>query len=56
MNLIDIDGLGLPSPQLIDDLPTSGKRVIQRASGFRATLLKGTITFENGAVTGELPG
>ena len=56
MNLIDIDELGLPSPQLIDDLPASGKRLIQRASGFRATSLKGTITFENESVTGDLSG
>ena len=56
MNLIDMAALALPSPELVRDLPASGKRLIQRASGYRATLLKGTVTFENGEATGELPG
>ena len=56
MNLIDLAGLALPSPQLVNDLPASGKRLIQCATGYHATVLKGTVTFEHGEATGELPG
>lgn len=56
INLIDFDRLALPSPEMVYDLPASGQRLIQRASGYHATLLKGAVTFEHGEATGELPG
>ncbi|MFI5320971.1 MAG: hypothetical protein ACHQ6V_15455, partial [Myxococcota bacterium] len=38
------------------DLPTGGKRLIQRAHGYVATVCSGAVTFEHGESTGELPG
>jgi N-acyl-D-aspartate/D-glutamate deacylase len=38
------------------DLPAGGKRLMQRASGYLATLVAGEIISENGALTGQRPG
>ncbi len=56
LNLIDLQRLALPSPQMVYDLPAAGQRLIQRASGYHATLLRGQVTFEEGEATGVLPG
>lgn len=56
LNLIDLATLALPSPQMVYDLPAFGQRLVQRANGYRATLLRGQVTFENGEATGVLPG
>lgn len=56
INLIDFDGLALPSPEMVYDLPAAGQRLIQRASGYHTTLLRGAVTFEKGEATGNLPG
>jgi N-acyl-D-aspartate/D-glutamate deacylase len=55
-NLIDYEGLQLEAPFVVNDLPAGGKRLLQRASGYAMTIKKGTVTFENGQSTGELPG
>ncbi|MFT4562078.1 MAG: N-acyl-D-amino-acid deacylase [Gammaproteobacteria bacterium] len=56
INLINFEELALPAPEMVADLPASGKRLIQRASGYHTTLLRGAVTFQNGEATGELPG
>jgi N-acyl-D-aspartate/D-glutamate deacylase len=56
LNLIDWDGLRLHPPEIVFDLPAGGKRLIQRAEGYRATVVAGEVTFENGEPTGALPG
>jgi len=56
LNLIDLERLGLPSPQMVYDLPASGQRLIQRASGYHTTMLRGQVTFRDGESTGALPG
>lgn len=56
LNLIDLATLALRSPQMVYDLPAFGQRLVQRANGYRATLLRGQVTFENGEATGVLPG
>ena len=56
LNLIDLERLAIPSPQLVYDLPASGKRLIQSAHGYHATIVGGRTTFEEGEATGELPG
>jgi N-acyl-D-aspartate/D-glutamate deacylase len=38
------------------DLPAGGKRLLQRAEGYRYTIKSGQVTFEDGEHTGELPG
>ncbi|MCH2171366.1 amidohydrolase family protein [Myxococcota bacterium] len=56
LNLIDFDVLKLRPPELVHDLPAGGKRLVQRADGYRATLVSGRVAFENGESTGEMPG
>lgn len=56
LNLIDLDALAMPLPQMVYDLPAAGQRLIQRAQGYQATLVAGEVTFERGESTGALPG
>ena len=48
-NLIDYDGLRLLRPEMAYDLPAGGKRLVQRAEGYRMTI-------KGGEATGVLPG
>jgi len=41
---------------MVFDLPCDGKRLTQRASGYRATIVSGEVTYENDEPTGALPG
>jgi N-acyl-D-aspartate/D-glutamate deacylase len=41
---------------MVADLPAGGKRLLQTATGYRATIVSGIVTFENGVSTGALPG
>jgi N-acyl-D-aspartate/D-glutamate deacylase len=56
INVIDYDNLGLMAPELRFDLPAGGRRLVQQATGYDATICAGKITFQNGEHTGELPG
>jgi len=56
LNLINWDTLALRPPEMVFDLPAGGKRLVQRVRGYRATLVAGEITFEDGEATGALPG
>jgi N-acyl-D-aspartate/D-glutamate deacylase len=56
LNLIDFDRLQLRRPQLVRDLPAGGRRLIQRADGYVATVNAGEVIFEHGEETGARPG
>ncbi|MDH4145270.1 MAG: amidohydrolase family protein [Acidimicrobiia bacterium] len=56
LNVIDFDNLRLRAPEMIHDLPAGGKRLMQRVEGYRYTLKRGAVTFEDGRSTGEMPG
>ena len=56
VNLIDYDRLQIGSPIVVDDLPAGGRRLIQRATGYVATVKSGAVTFEEGEDTGARPG
>jgi N-acyl-D-aspartate/D-glutamate deacylase len=56
VNVIDFDRLRLFRPEAITDLPAGGKRLVQRAEGYRYTVKSGQVTFEDGKHTGALPG
>jgi N-acyl-D-aspartate/D-glutamate deacylase len=56
INLIDFDRLQLHQPEVVNDLPAGGRRLVQRVDGYRATLVAGTPVFENGTDTGARPG
>ena len=56
VNVIDFDGLQLHAPEIIRDLPAGGKRMIQKATGYRHTFVAGTEVAADGESTGETPG
>ncbi len=56
LNLIDYDALRLHPPEMAYDLPAGGKRLVQKADGYRLTIKSGTVTYENGQPTGAMPG
>ena len=56
LNLIDYENLQLGRPQIAYDLPAGGRRLLQKARGYRATIANGVIISENDTPTGELPG
>ncbi|MDH5676103.1 MAG: amidohydrolase family protein [Myxococcales bacterium] len=56
LNLIDYERLQLHAPEVVHDLPAGGKRLLQRAEGYVATVVSGEVVYENGEATGVLPG
>lgn len=56
LNIIDFEALQLQPPHLVADLPAGGKRLLQGATGYVATLVNGEVIAENGALTGRYPG
>ncbi|HSB95534.1 MAG TPA: amidohydrolase family protein, partial [Spongiibacteraceae bacterium] len=56
VNVIDFDNLQLEAPYWVHDLPANGRRFMQRAQGYDATVVSGVITTRNGEATGALPG
>ena len=56
VNVIDLDALKLHAPQMVFDLPAGGRRLIQRAEGYRYTVLSGEVTFKDGVPTEAMPG
>src|SRR5690606_35350796 len=48
LNVIDFERLHLRHPELAFDLPAGGRRLVQRADGYRATICAGAVTFEDG--------
>ena len=56
VNLIDFERLQERRPEMHYDLPAGGKRLLQRADGYVATMVAGQVTYENGNATDALPG
>jgi N-acyl-D-aspartate/D-glutamate deacylase len=56
VNLIDFDRLQVQKPELVHDMPASGRRFIQRVDGYEATICAGAPIFERGEHTGAMPG
>jgi len=56
LNVIDLEGLTLRPPTIAFDLPAGGKRLLQRADGYRHTFVAGSETYASGEHTGALPG
>ncbi|HQD98183.1 MAG TPA: D-aminoacylase [Novosphingobium sp.] len=56
LNVIDFDNLKLGRPWLAFDLPAGGKRLLQKAEGYVATIKSGVVTFRDGQWSGETPG
>jgi N-acyl-D-amino-acid deacylase len=56
VNLIDYEGLRLRTPEIRYDLPMNGRRIVQKADGYKATFVSGVATYEDGVYTGATPG
>jgi N-acyl-D-aspartate/D-glutamate deacylase len=56
LNVIDYGRLRLKAPEVAHDLPAGGRRLIQRAEGYTATILAGQVTYRDGEPTEALPG
>jgi N-acyl-D-aspartate/D-glutamate deacylase len=56
INVIDFDNLRLARPYMVHDLPEGGKRLLQKAEGYVATIVSGRPVYRDGEATGELPG
>ncbi|MBB5406329.1 N-acyl-D-aspartate/D-glutamate deacylase [Paraburkholderia sp. HC6.4b] len=56
INVIDYQRLTLYAPKPVFDLPAGGRRLVQTADGYVATLVAGQVTYRNGEHTGALPG
>ena len=56
INVIDYDALALQPPQMVQDLPAGGQRLLQSAQGFRATFVGGEQVIDDDRVTDARPG
>ncbi len=56
VNVIDLDHLTLRPPHPADDLPAGGRRILQNASGYVATIVSGVVTRRDDSDTGARPG
>jgi len=56
LNVIDMEAIKLGKPWLAFDLPAGGKRLLQKAVGYVATVKSGVVTFKGGEAQGAYPG
>ena len=56
VNVIDYDSLRLYPVEVVYDYPAAGRRLIQRASGYKATLVSGELIVRDDCHTGARPG
>jgi N-acyl-D-aspartate/D-glutamate deacylase len=56
LNIIDLDAIKLGEPWVASDLPAGGKRLLQQADGYVATIKSGVVTFKDGVMQGPTPG
>ena len=56
LNVVDLDGLRLPLPEIAHDFPGGSPRFIQRAEGIDHTVVNGQHFLDHGEHTGALAG
>jgi N-acyl-D-aspartate/D-glutamate deacylase len=56
VNVIDFEALVARRPEMRHDLPAGGRRLVQQAEGYVATIAAGRVTYEGGEAAGPLPG
>ena len=56
LNILDWDKIAFGRPYVTFDLPAGGRRLLQKADGYDATIVSGQVTYRNGEPTNALPG
>ena len=56
INVIDLEALTLHAPEIRNDLPAGGRRLLQRVDGIEHTFVSGVEIASNSESTGDLPG
>ena len=56
INIINYDGLALGMPEMVQDLPAGGQRLLQPVTGYMASFVKGQRVIANDVVTQARPG
>ena len=56
LNVFDPATVGPAVPHVVHDLPAGGRRLVQKAVGFKATVVNGEISIDNGVHTGTTAG
>jgi N-acyl-D-amino-acid deacylase len=56
LNVIDFERIDLGLPEVRHDLPTGAPNLSQRATGYVATIVNGTVLMRDGTHSGALPG
>ena len=56
INVINLKDLALGEPEVHYSLPAGGRRLIQRAKGYVATMIRGEIVSRDDTPTGRMPG
>ena len=56
LNVINLEKLKLHKPEVCYDLPAGGRRLMQYADGYVATIVSGEAIYINGKATGAKPG
>jgi N-acyl-D-amino-acid deacylase len=55
-NVIDFENLSLRRPEMVFDLPGGARRLIQKSTGYDATIVSGEIVMQDGEGTDARPG
>ena len=56
LNVVDFDALQLSPPEMVFDLPTNARRLIQKVDGYDYTICGGEVTWQAGEPTDARPG
>ena len=56
LNVVDLDALAIEPPEMVYDLPAGGRRLVQRARGYGATVCAGVPVRLDDEATGDRPG
>ena len=56
LNVFDPQTVGPAVPHVVNDLPAGGRRLVQKAVGFKATVVNGAISIREGEHTGATAG
>jgi N-acyl-D-amino-acid deacylase len=56
LTVFDLDAMTLPPPEYVHDFPTGSGRFVQRAQGYRWSIVNGAVFMDDGQHTGALSG